>query len=94
MSSKPPIDLYEALASLQTREQIERFMLDLATPGERTAFEERWDIAWLLEAGELSYRDIAAQTGASTTTVSRVNRFLKQEKNGGYRLIFDRFLKK
>lgn len=90
MDSKNTTSVYDALNMLGSREEIERFMLDLTTPSERAAFEERWEIAQLLEAGEMSYRDIAAATGASTTTVSRVSRFLKQEDHKGYRLILDR----
>ncbi len=75
---------------LETPDEIKRFMADLCTPGEVKAFTERWAIAKLLDKGEDGYREIAAATSASTTTVARVARFLKQEHYQGYRLILDR----
>jgi uncharacterized protein YerC len=54
------------------------------------ALAERWLIAQLLDAGELSYREVAEQAGASTTTVTRVARFLREMPYNGYRRILDR----
>lgn len=82
--------LYDAFALLENSEEIKRFMIDLCTPGEINAFSERWAIARLLEEGQLSYRDISAKTGASTTTVARVARFLRQEPYQGYKVVLDR----
>ena len=97
MNNKPSKDeasLYEALGLLKTPEEIKRFMADLCTPGEIKAFTERWAIAKLLDKGDDGYREIAAETHASTTTVARVARFLKQENHQGYRLILDRLKSK
>jgi len=88
--SKDEAALYEAIGMLKTPDEIKRFMADLCTPGEVKAFTERWAIARLLDKGEDGYREIAAETKASTTTVARVARFLKQEDYQGYRLILDR----
>lgn len=55
--------------------------------------EERWRIAQMLDEGEKSYREIAAQTGASVTTVGRVARFLREEPYQGYRILLDRVVK-
>lgn len=82
--------LYQAFAALRSADDARRFLADIATPAEIEAFAERWRIAQMLDAGDLSYRDIAAATGASTTTVARVSRFLTDEQHGGYRLIIDR----
>ena len=93
MSHKPDKDeaaLYDAIGMLETSDEIRRFMADLCTPGEIKAFAERWAIARLLDKGGDGYREIAAATQASTTTVARVARFLKQENYLGYRLILDR----
>ena len=79
-----------ALASLNSPEEAEIFLRDIATPAEIKALAERWRIALLLDAGNHSYREIASETGASTTTVARVARFLKEEPHQGYRLIIDR----
>jgi len=82
--------LCAALLECRTLEEARRFLIDLTTPGERQALAERWRVAKLLDAGGLSYRDISAMTGVSTTTVTRVARFLAQEPHQGYRLILDR----
>lgn len=82
--------LFDAIARLKTSSEAARFMRDLATPAEIEAFAERWRIARLLHEGELSYRDIAAETGASTTTVARVARFLGDGGHDGYRLALAR----
>lgn len=85
--------LYEAFLSLKNAEEVERFITDLCTPAEVNAFAERWAIARLLNETDLGYREIAAKTGASTTTVGRVARFLKQESYQGYRLVLARIKK-
>lgn len=87
--SKRP-DLVDALLALDNRAEAESFLADLCTPSEVKAFSERWAIARLLDAGELSYREIAEQAGSSTATVVRVARFLKEMPYKGYRLILDR----
>ncbi|HRJ12785.1 MAG TPA: YerC/YecD family TrpR-related protein [Alphaproteobacteria bacterium] len=79
-----------ALASLKTSEEATRFLRDLCTPAEIREFEGRWAAAQLLDKGDLSYRDIAAQIGTSTTTVTRVARFLNDEPHQGYRLVLER----
>ena len=83
-------DLYDALLSLKTRAEAEAFLADLCTPGEVRALSERWRVARLLDAGELSYRDIAQEAQASTATVVRVARFLKDMPYQGYRRVLDR----
>ncbi len=82
--------LCEAVLSVQSVDEARRFLRDLTTPGELQALAERWRVACLLDAGEKSYRDISAETGVSTTTVTRVARFLSQEDHQGYRLVLDR----
>ncbi len=83
-------DLYDAILALKTREEAEAFFADLCTPGEVKAFAERWRVAQLLDAGELSYREIAGAAGSSTATVVRVARFLKDMPYRGYRVVLDR----
>lgn len=83
-------DVSEALLCLKTSEEAERFLRDLLTPGEIKTLSERWRVACLLDEGGHSYREISEMTGASTTTVTRVSRFLSQEPHQGYRLILDR----
>ena len=94
MSKNETDALFTAFTTLKTKDEVKRFMTDLCTSGEINAFAERWAIAQLLYKDDLSYRDIAAQTGASTTTVARVARFLRQEPHEGYKLVLDRTSKK
>lgn len=82
--------LCAALMSCRDVEETRRFLIDLTTPGERNALAERWRVARLLDEGGRSYREISAETGVSTTTVTRVARFLAQEPHQGYRLVLDR----
>lgn len=82
--------LFEAIVELRSVEECRDFMADLCTPRELDDFAERWLLARLLDHGGMSYRDISAATGASTTTVGRVARFLQQEEHKGYRLVLDR----
>lgn len=83
-------DLCEAFLQLKTADECRSFLTDLCTPAEIKALSERWVIARLLHDGQSSYRDISAATGASTTTVGRVARFLEKEPFHGYRLILER----
>ena len=82
--------LLDALLALRTREEARAFLADLCTPAEIRAMAERWEVARLLDEGRLSYREIAEKAGASTTTVVRVARFLKDMPYRGYRVVLDR----
>lgn len=79
-----------ALQSAKDASEMDRFLVDLCTPAELRALSERWHVARLLDKGDLSYREINAQTGVSTTTIGRVARFLNEEPHQGYRTILDR----
>ncbi len=81
-------ELFEAILSLETTEEAERFFRDLCTLPELEALAHRWQAARLLDQG-LPYHEVAARTGASTTTVTRVAQWLKRG-TGGYRLVLDR----
>lgn len=83
-------DLCAAFLHLKNADECRSFLTDLCTPAEIKALSERWVIARLLHEGKASYRDISAITGASTTTVGRVARFLEKEPFHGYRLILER----
>jgi len=83
-------DLALALTSVNTAEEMERFLVDLCTPAELRALSERWHVAKMLDKGEQSYREINALTGISSTTIGRVARFLKDEPHQGYRTVLDR----
>jgi len=87
-------DIVDAILALKSRTEAEAFLADLCTPSEIRAFAERWRVAQLLDAGELSYRAIAEEAGSSTATVVRVARFLKEMPYHGYRVVLDRLKRK
>ena len=89
----PYHDLFRAVLALETVDGCRRFFKDITTPAELKALSERWHVARLLDEGELSYREIHDETRVSTTTITRVARFLGQEPNQGYRLVLDRLKK-
>ena len=86
----PEDRLLQAFLSLQTTDEVRDLLADLCTPSEVRAFVERLEVARLLDEGDLSYRQIAERAGASTTTVVRVARFLKEMPYNGYRRALDR----
>ncbi len=73
----------DALLSCKNEEEMADFLRDIGTLSELQAWGERLEVAKNLAKG-LSYRDVAAMTGASTTTVTRVARFIENGP-GGYR---------
>lgn len=83
-------DLCEALLAPATTEEMASLLADLCTPAEIRTLAERWHVARLLDGTDLTYRDLHDATGVSTTTIVRVARFLKQERNLGYRMALDR----
>ena len=81
-------ELCEAISSMSSVDEVERFLRDLCTLGELEAMSHRWQVAQLLDEG-LPYQEIARRTHASTTTVTRVAQWLRRGE-GGYRLVLDR----
>ena len=73
--------LFEAILSLQSTEECYRFFEDLCTVTELRALSQRMEVAALLREGE-TYTAIAENTGASTATISRVNRCLSYGADG------------
>ena len=82
--------LAELFAAVRTGDEARALLSDLCTPAEVRSLAERWQVARLLDAGDMTYREIHDATGVSTTTIVRVARFLRQEDNRGYRLLLDR----
>lgn len=80
--------LYKALLTLETEEECRQFLDDLCTVSELKALEQRIEVATLLDKG-LIYSEILELTGASSATISRVNRCL-QYGAGGYRTVLPR----
>ena len=85
----PAVDeLFDAFLSLKTKEECYAFFEDLCTVNELKAMSQRWVVAKMLSEG-LVYGDIVEATGASTATISRVNRSLNYG-NDGYELVLER----
>ena len=74
--------LYRAILTLETEEECYDFFQDLCTISELRAMEQRFEVASLLDDGMI-YNDILERTGASSATISRVNRSLSYGA-GGY----------
>ena len=74
--------LYKAILTLETEEECYNFFQDLCTVSELRSMEQRYEVATLLSEG-MVYSDILERTGASSATISRVNRALLNG-TGGY----------
>ena len=81
-------NMYRAILSLRDVDECMRFFDDLCTVTELMAMEQRYQVASCLDKGMI-YNDILAETGASSATISRVNRSL-QYGAGGYAIVFER----
>ena len=80
--------LFEAILTLKDKEECYKFFEDVCTIKELLAMAQRYEVALLLER-KLTYLDIAEKTGASTATISRVNRSLNYGEDG-YEMVFGR----
>ena len=79
---KEPNDLlYETILSLKNLDECKRFFSDLCTVAELRSMEQRFEVALLLSDGMI-YNDILERTGASSATISRVNRSLQYGADG------------
>ena len=81
--------LYKAVLTLKTEQECEAFLEDLCTPQELRAISQRLEVASMLANGDV-YKKIVDETGASTATISRVNKTLTYQAAGGYKVVFDR----
>lgn len=75
------VELYKSILLLETVEECMNFFDDLCTVTELQAMEQRFQVARLLDKGCI-YNEILAETGASSATISRVNRCLQYGKEG------------
>ena len=80
--------LYKAILTLETEEECYNFFQDLCTIPELRSMEQRYEVATLLNNG-LIYNDILERTGASSATISRVNRSLIYGA-GGYESVLEK----
>ncbi len=80
--------LFDAILSLENREECYSFFEDVCTVNELLSISQRFEVARMLRA-QKTYLDIAEKTGASTATISRVNRSLNYGSDG-YDMVFAR----
>lgn len=80
--------LFEAILCLNSKEECYGFFEDLCTVNELLSLSQRYEVASMLRDRK-TYLEIAEKTGASTATISRVNRSLNYG-NDGYDLVFER----
>lgn len=88
----PAVDaLFDAVLTLKDRDECYSFFEDLCTVNELLSLSQRFEVASMLK-DKRTYLDIAEKTGASTATISRVNRSLNYG-NDGYDMVFSRLNK-
>ena len=81
--------LYKAVMTLKNEEECAAFFEDLCTPQELNAIAQRLHVASMLVEGNV-YNKIVDVTGASTATISRVNKTLNYQAAGGYKIVLER----
>lgn len=84
--------LYETILGLENLDECKKFFQDLCTVAELRAMEQRFHVAILLSEGMI-YNDILERTGASSATISRVNRSLQYGADG-YQTVLPRIKEK
>lgn len=92
LKSKDLDTLFRAMSKLKNTEEYYMFFEDLCTVAELSAISQRFKVAQMLN-NKLTCHAIAEKTGASTATISRVNRSLNYG-TGGYRLVIGRMEEK
>jgi len=85
-------DLFEAILTLENVDECFDFFEDVCTVNEVLSIAQRFAVANMLKENK-TYLEVAKETGASTATISRVNRSLNYG-NDGYEMVFARLNKK
>ncbi len=73
--------LFDAVLKLKNKEECYSFFEDICTPNELLSLSQRFDVGVRLLGGQ-TYQEICASNGASTATISRVNRLLSDDNEG------------
>lgn len=81
-------ELFYTLTTLKNVGETKKFLRDLLTEAELKEFANRWKVARMLEE-KVAYKDIEKQTGMSSTTIARIQKWLTKGM-GGYRLMLNR----
>ncbi|MCQ2566732.1 MAG: YerC/YecD family TrpR-related protein [Clostridia bacterium] len=87
IESKEINELFEAMRDIESVEDFYKFFDDLCTFGELQTMSQRFQVARMLDEGK-TFAKICEETGASTATITRVNKALHYGP-GGYRLALD-----
>lgn len=88
LKTEPVDHLFQAILTLKSTEECYSFFEDVCTVNELLSFSQRYEVAKMLREKK-TYLEIAEKTGASTATISRVNRSLNYG-NDGYDMVFKR----
>jgi TrpR-related protein YerC/YecD len=91
LSDRETKALYNAILLLKNADECRRFFRDLLTQAEIKEFANRWKVAQMLDQ-KIQYEIIEKETGMSSTTIARVQKWLTKGKDG-YRLMLNRFKK-
>ena len=83
---------FDAILALRNRDECYAFFMDVCTMNEISSFSQRFEVAGMLR-DKKTYLDISEKTGASTATISRVNRSLNYG-NDGYQIVWDHLAEK
>ena len=86
--TKETNELFDAVLSIESTEECGNFFNDICTVKELQDLSQRFQVAKLLKSGK-SYQEISKETGASTATISRVNRSLVYG-SGGYKSVLEK----
>lgn len=92
LSNKESRSLYKAILALKNEDECTRFLRDLLTEKEIKEFSNRWKVAQMLDQ-KISYEEIEKETGMSSTTIARIQKWLIKGM-GGYRLMLKRLKNK
>ena len=84
-------ELFEAILTLENKEECFKFFEDICTVNEVTSIAQRFAVARMLKENK-TYLEVAKETGASTATISRVNRSLNYG-NDSYDMVLNRMSK-
>ena len=92
LKTKEVDHLFDAVLTLESKEECYKFFEDVCTINELLSLSQRFEVAKML-MDKRTYLDISEKTGASTATISRVNRSLNYG-NDGYEMVFSRMAEK
>lgn len=92
LNTKEIDHLMKAVLSIKNVDECKNFFADICTVKELQDLSQRFEVARLLKSGK-SYQEISKETGASTATISRVNRALVYG-SGGYKSVLEKLEEK